>query len=351
LIEQRDQHPPAAKGIVETRYDPVWEKVRFRLRTDDQRARRLSAHAAETPSRIIPTSSPHGVSVGAAAAALAHVPTCPGRLQRSNGSVQAVSQQTLSTQFFDAHCPEPVQPAPLGCGVGVSVAVAVSVLVAVCVGVEVDVVVAVMVAVAVTLGVAVGVAEGVGLAQLPLRPPLQEPPGTKRPPANAVHVVWSVSTHVAESAPDVSPARAALPSSQHPVVAQLPPAGEQGAVTETFRLHEVCGVWTTSHAPRQFSGVVSRRQPGQPTLLPTFSQEQQTPSPEYARLTNSARLAIATTVQRAVNRPRVVRMGVRIATIPGEPTSRVPLEPLRPLRRPIGPDIESTPRTVPVSMP
>jgi hypothetical protein len=43
-------------------------------------------------------SNPHGVSIGALAAALAHVPTCPARLQRINGSVQAVLQQTPSTQ-------------------------------------------------------------------------------------------------------------------------------------------------------------------------------------------------------------------------------------------------------------
>jgi hypothetical protein len=44
------------------------------------------------------TSNPHGVNVGASAAALAHVPTWPARLHRIDGSVQVVSQQTLSTQ-------------------------------------------------------------------------------------------------------------------------------------------------------------------------------------------------------------------------------------------------------------
>jgi hypothetical protein len=201
-------------------------------------------------------------------------------LQRINRSVQAVSQQTLSTQFFDAHCPGAVQPAPLGCGVGVPVDVAVDVLVAVRVGVEVDVAVDVIVAVAVTLGVLVGVAEGVGLAQLPLRPPLQEPPGTKKP-ANTWHVAWSVSAHVAESASDVTPALAALPNPQHPVVAQVPP--EQVASFTTFRLHGVAGVLNVSHIPRQVAGGRVETQGNvalQRPVLPTFSQEQQLETPE-----------------------------------------------------------------------
>ena len=74
--------------------------------------------------------TPHGVSVGALAAALAHVPTCPARLHRIKGSVQAVSQQTLSAQERpDAHC-EVVAHAP-PCGTGVAVAVGVIVGVAV----------------------------------------------------------------------------------------------------------------------------------------------------------------------------------------------------------------------------
>jgi hypothetical protein len=57
-------------------------------------------------------SSPHGVIAGASAAALAHVPTWPARLQRINGSVlQAVSQQTLSAQKPVEHC-EGVEQAP-----------------------------------------------------------------------------------------------------------------------------------------------------------------------------------------------------------------------------------------------
>jgi hypothetical protein len=64
-------------------------------------------------------------------------------LQRINGPVQAVLQQTLVTQLPDAHCPAEVQLEPLGCGVGVlvgvDVCVAVAVLVAVTVAVAVEV--------------------------------------------------------------------------------------------------------------------------------------------------------------------------------------------------------------------
>jgi hypothetical protein len=203
-------------------------------------------------------------------------------LQRINGSVQAVSQQTLSTQLFDAQCPALVQLEPLGCGVGVAVDVDVGVLVAVCVGVEVGVAVDVIVAVAVTVGVLVGVAVGVGLTQVPLRPPLQEPPATKIP-SNKVHMVWSDSTHEAESAPDVNPAFAALPNAQHPVVAQVPP--EHIALFTTLRLQGVPGVLNVSHMPRQVVGdsvVVQGNAALQEPMLPTFSQEQQigTPGPE-----------------------------------------------------------------------
>ena len=48
--------------------------------------------------------SPHGVSAGDGAAALAHVPTWPGRLQRSSGPVQVVSQQTPLAQKPVPHC-------------------------------------------------------------------------------------------------------------------------------------------------------------------------------------------------------------------------------------------------------
>src|SRR5215470_19418335 len=94
------------------------------------RIRYRSANAATPISKIAAPSNPHGVSVGAAAAALAHVPTCPGRLQRISGSVQAELQQTLSAQERpDAHC-EVVAHAP-PCGTGVAVAVGVIVGVAV----------------------------------------------------------------------------------------------------------------------------------------------------------------------------------------------------------------------------
>jgi hypothetical protein len=198
-------------------------------------------------------------------------------LQRINGSVQAVSQQTLSTQFSDPHCPARVQLEPLGCGVGVPVDVGVNVLVAVCVGVEVGVAVDVIVAVAVTLGVLVGVAEGVGLTQVPSSPPLQEPPATKIP-SNKVHVAWSDSTHEAESASDGPPAFPALANAQHPVVAQVPP--EHIALFTTFRLHGIAGTLGISHAPRQADSDSDVLQGiAHEPMLPTFSQVQQTGTP------------------------------------------------------------------------
>src|SRR5215472_4127517 len=108
-------------------------------------------------------SNPHGVSVGALAAALAHAPSWPGRLQRINGSVQAVLQQTLSAQERpDAHCEVVAQAPP--CGTGVLVGVAVGVLVGVRVGVRVGVFVGV--SVGVLVGVNVGVNVGVAVAVL-----------------------------------------------------------------------------------------------------------------------------------------------------------------------------------------
>jgi hypothetical protein len=97
------------------------------------------------------------VSVGALAAVLAHVPTWPARLQRIDGLVQAVSQQTLSAQKSPAaHCADMAQAPPWGMGVlvGVAVTVAVNVTVAVAVSVAVGVVVAVTVAVAVGVSAA-----------------------------------------------------------------------------------------------------------------------------------------------------------------------------------------------------
>jgi hypothetical protein len=92
-------------------------------------------------------------------------------LQRINGSVQAVLQQTLSAQERpDAHCEVVAQAPPCGTRVavavgvivGVLVGVAVAVRVAVFVAVAVIVAVAVLVAVAVAVGVSVGVADGTG---------------------------------------------------------------------------------------------------------------------------------------------------------------------------------------------
>lgn len=100
-------------------------------------------------SKIIPASSPHGVSAGAAAAVLTHVPPWPGRLQLSSTPVHAVSQQTPSPQKVVTHSLPVVQAPP--CGTAVLVGVAVTVAVAV----------AVPVAVAVEMGVTVGVVVGV----------------------------------------------------------------------------------------------------------------------------------------------------------------------------------------------
>jgi hypothetical protein len=75
-------------------------------------------------------SNPHAVSVGALAAALAHVPTCPARLQRISGSMHAVLQQTLSAQERpDRHCEVVAQAPPWGTGVAVAVGVIVGVAV------------------------------------------------------------------------------------------------------------------------------------------------------------------------------------------------------------------------------
>src|SRR5262249_22082744 len=60
--------------------------------------RRRNVNAATLVSTKLAISNPHGVNVGASAAVLAQVPTWPARLQRIDGSVHPVSQQTLSTQ-------------------------------------------------------------------------------------------------------------------------------------------------------------------------------------------------------------------------------------------------------------
>jgi hypothetical protein len=76
---------------------------------------------------MLAISNPHGVSVGASAAAVAHVPTCPAGLQRIAGSVQAVSQQTPVTQKPVPHCEGVEQAPPWGTGVLVGVLVGVPV--------------------------------------------------------------------------------------------------------------------------------------------------------------------------------------------------------------------------------
>ena len=78
-----------------------------------------------------------------------HVPPLPGRLHCSNGPVQAVLQQTPSTQNPVEHSEGVTHSPPCGMPVLVGVAVAVAVLVAVAVAVAVAVLVAVAVAVAV----------------------------------------------------------------------------------------------------------------------------------------------------------------------------------------------------------
>ncbi len=125
------------------------------------RARRRIAQAAVTLSSAIPTSNPHAVKAGAGAAMLAHVPSFPGRLHFSSTPVQALPQQTASTQKPVLHCAEVEQAPP--CGTGVLVGVAVDVTVGVLVGVSVRVAVAVELAVPVVVAVAVGVLLGVSV--------------------------------------------------------------------------------------------------------------------------------------------------------------------------------------------
>src|SRR5262249_27708280 len=135
------------------------------------RAMRRNANAATAASNIVPTISAHGVRAGAGAGADAtvHIPSCPGRSQRSSGSSHGVSQHTSSTQNVEVHCVPLLPSAPLGCRVGVCVAVAVVLgdavgeLVRVVVGVLLGVLVAVLVGVwvGVRVGVLVGVIVGV----------------------------------------------------------------------------------------------------------------------------------------------------------------------------------------------
>src|SRR5262250_1503528 len=108
--------------------------------------RRRIANAAIPISSTAATAIARGVSVGAGETP-AHVPRCPGRSHRPNSGLQAVLQQTPSTQKPVAHSAG-VEHAP-PCGMPVLV------------GVAVDVCVTVAVLVAVAVAVAVGVAVGV----------------------------------------------------------------------------------------------------------------------------------------------------------------------------------------------
>ena len=128
------------------------------------------------------------MSVGALAAALAHVPTWPGKLQRINGSVQAVLQQTPLAQKPVTHCEGVAQAPPKGTPVlvGVAVGVGVRLLVAVTVGVSVGV------PDAVTVGVTVGVDVG------PRQAPWQNPSGPKADCAQKVSPVLHLSATPAE---------------------------------------------------------------------------------------------------------------------------------------------------------
>ena len=126
------------------------------------RIRRRNVNAPALTSNSAVAKSPHGVSVGAGAVVLAQIPTRLVRLQRIDGSVQAVLQQTPSTQKPVEHN-EGVEHAP-PIGMGVLVGVAVGVLVGVLVGVFVGVLLGVKVGVlvGVLVGVWVGVADGTG---------------------------------------------------------------------------------------------------------------------------------------------------------------------------------------------
>jgi hypothetical protein len=149
---------------------------------------------------MLAISNPHGVSVGASAAVLAHVPACPARLQRIKGSVQAVLQQTPVTQNPVPHC-DGVEHAPPR-GTGVLVGVAVGVLVGVCVGVFVTVGVLVGVLLGVLVGVFVGVLVLVGVNV-------------------GVLVGVSVGVFVATGTPSMTPQLAKSPCPQVPMPARM----------------------------------------------------------------------------------------------------------------------------------
>jgi hypothetical protein len=98
---------------------------------------------------------------------LVHVPTSPGKSHRIPGPVQAVLQQTPSTQKPVPHCDGVAQAPPCGTwvlvGVAVGVALGLLVGVSVCVGELVGVSVCVGELVGVSVGVSVGVPVGVSV--------------------------------------------------------------------------------------------------------------------------------------------------------------------------------------------
>src|SRR5215813_14784537 len=97
-------------------------------------------------SSAAPIASARGVSVGAGETP-EHVPRCPGKSHRPKSGLQAVLQQTPSTQKPVEHSAGVEHAPPCGMPVFVGVAVGVLVAVAVLVGVAVAVAVAVLVAV------------------------------------------------------------------------------------------------------------------------------------------------------------------------------------------------------------
>src|SRR5499425_1486792 len=109
--------------------------------------RRRIANAAIPISSTAATAIARGVSVGAGETP-AHVPRCPGRSHRPKDGLQAVLQQTPSTQKPVAHSAGVEHAPPWGMPVlvGVAVGVAVGLLVAVAVLVPVAVAVAELVA-------------------------------------------------------------------------------------------------------------------------------------------------------------------------------------------------------------
>lgn len=75
------------------------------------RRHRIATNAAPMSTAII-ASKPVLDAAGAAAAVVAHVPTCPGRLHCSRRPSQAVSQQTPSAHWSVEHCDGVLQAPP-----------------------------------------------------------------------------------------------------------------------------------------------------------------------------------------------------------------------------------------------